>query len=412
MTNIDYGKYSENSLHRLLKKASTIRSETKLWEQECLRIKDSCKEFNDSLMIDIAADERRINKRIYQDIDDIKNQIDSLSINLKQQFIEIAKLNDIIDNEKDVFMFFSTERKKQAQHSITTESMRIYSLVNDIKKLWVKLVDYTGGYKCFLEDKSENLYYLTSMLHYMLNQNEKVSDIITNVSCRTVSCKELLSFCTYSRHYKKLNIIPHSFCYLEPSVKYQSSPLRSKLKEVITSPERSSPLLDLKMNILSKEKEIVILPKCPDPIYKLKRGSHTEVINLLDDSLNIHAINKVLCKKEKESAKLDLIKAIATKHKTHVRAISEKNKTNLFQEQTDILDCCPYCEKSLDEGALHLDHIHPVSKGGLSIAENLVYVCAECNTKKSHKTLRMFINESDLDRNRIEMNLELLKKVF
>ena len=72
---------------------------------------------------------------------------------------------------------------------------------------------------------------------------------------------------------------------------------------------------------------------------------------------------------------------------------------------------CPYCFKLLGENP-HCDHIYPVSRGGLSVQENMVYICANCNKNKKNYTLREFITMNNLDREKIERNLEFLKKRF
>jgi 5-methylcytosine-specific restriction endonuclease McrA len=69
---------------------------------------------------------------------------------------------------------------------------------------------------------------------------------------------------------------------------------------------------------------------------------------------------------------------------------------------------CPYCLGSLADS--HVDHIFPVSKGGLSIESNLVFVCADCNTKKRNLTLRAFAVKFRLDREAIEKRLLKLGK--
>jgi len=50
--------------------------------------------------------------------------------------------------------------------------------------------------------------------------------------------------------------------------------------------------------------------------------------------------------------------------------------------------CCEYCKAPVSHcpGNFHIDHIIPVSKGGLTILENLAYSCGGCNPKKSAKT--------------------------
>jgi 5-methylcytosine-specific restriction endonuclease McrA len=72
---------------------------------------------------------------------------------------------------------------------------------------------------------------------------------------------------------------------------------------------------------------------------------------------------------------------------------------------------CPYCEEDLGPD-FHADHIYPVSKGGQSRAENMVNVCAQCNTEKSDLTLVRFIELKGLNRERIERNLNSLGKEF
>lgn len=72
---------------------------------------------------------------------------------------------------------------------------------------------------------------------------------------------------------------------------------------------------------------------------------------------------------------------------------------------------CPYCESDLSNGG-HIDHIYPVSKGGQSVIENMVFVCTQCNLKKGNLTLLMFIKKYELKRDKIEQALSNLKKEF
>ncbi len=74
-------------------------------------------------------------------------------------------------------------------------------------------------------------------------------------------------------------------------------------------------------------------------------------------------------------------------------------------------DVCPYCGKSIGSEA-RLDHIYPVSKGGLSVRSNLIFVCLECNQKKSDMTLAVFVKVRNLDREAIEARLTQLGKEF
>ena len=48
---------------------------------------------------------------------------------------------------------------------------------------------------------------------------------------------------------------------------------------------------------------------------------------------------------------------------------------------------CKICGRSQIDGVrLHVDHVYPVSKGGLSVFSNLQTLCDECNMGKSNKT--------------------------
>ena len=71
---------------------------------------------------------------------------------------------------------------------------------------------------------------------------------------------------------------------------------------------------------------------------------------------------------------------------------------------------CPYCEQKLLFERSHVDHIHPVSRGGLSEDDNLVLVCAPCNTAKSNKTLRAFCRDVDLNYDVVVARLEMIGK--
>jgi 5-methylcytosine-specific restriction endonuclease McrA len=72
---------------------------------------------------------------------------------------------------------------------------------------------------------------------------------------------------------------------------------------------------------------------------------------------------------------------------------------------------CPYCGGQLGS-APHADHIHPVAKGGLSTKQNMVYICMECNIRKSHMTLTAFTAMEGRDLAGILERLRALGKEF
>ena len=47
---------------------------------------------------------------------------------------------------------------------------------------------------------------------------------------------------------------------------------------------------------------------------------------------------------------------------------------------------CVICGRTAEDGVkLHVDHIKPISKGGLTVPDNLRTLCQECNLGKSDK---------------------------
>jgi len=76
---------------------------------------------------------------------------------------------------------------------------------------------------------------------------------------------------------------------------------------------------------------------------------------------------------------------------------------------------CPYCGIQLDQKA-HLDHIHPVQRGGPSESWNLVYVCMQCNHAKRDMTLKEFAvsdyaKKKDISLSIVNSRLKLLDKM-
>lgn len=402
--------FSEESLRNLINKSETIRGEINEWEKECREIKDSCKIFNDSLMIIIIADEKIINSSLYDEINKINKSIDLIGEDLKQKFKEEQKWDKVAQNEKDILLFFNSDKKNHALVCVTSISDEISILVSKIRQLWIKLIEYTGGYKCVPKYRDNHFHHIPSLLRHILFKNEKLSEVLKNITCKSSEYKCFLDFCLDSKLYKNLSIVPHHSCYVEPTVQYKQSELRSQLRKIV-SPVLSSPIDKLRRSILSKQATIIELPERPNSVFELKKGHRKESINLLDKGFDIKIVRKVLDKKEQERAKIDLVKALASKRTDKTRSLGEKIKKDL-QKQMRIINCCPYCEKSFDGDVPHADHIHPVSKGGLSISENMIYICSTCNTKKTNKTLTKFIKDNNLDRDKIDRNLELLKKTF
>jgi 5-methylcytosine-specific restriction endonuclease McrA len=119
-------------------------------------------------------------------------------------------------------------------------------------------------------------------------------------------------------------------------------------------------------------------------------------------------------KKRKEERNL---RALAAEKTDKQRSLASSNRTKKgYENQLSIVSCCPYCGGNLGTysglGAAHFEHIHPVSKGGLSTNENTVFICADCNANKSNLTLNAFISKFTFDRDAVFERLSLLGKDF
>ncbi|MFE9026211.1 HNH endonuclease [Streptomyces iakyrus] len=72
---------------------------------------------------------------------------------------------------------------------------------------------------------------------------------------------------------------------------------------------------------------------------------------------------------------------------THRRRAAEYGVEHQAYSRTEIMrrwkHACCYCGKR----AVHLDHVHPLSKGGADKESNMVPACRTCNLSKGAKTL-------------------------
>ncbi len=76
---------------------------------------------------------------------------------------------------------------------------------------------------------------------------------------------------------------------------------------------------------------------------------------------------------------------------------------------------CQYCGQSAPDVVLHIDHIHPVSKGGDNNIMNLITSCQGCNSGKSNRLLtdntaiqkqKQQLDELNEKRQQLEMMIE------
>jgi 5-methylcytosine-specific restriction endonuclease McrA len=119
---------------------------------------------------------------------------------------------------------------------------------------------------------------------------------------------------------------------------------------------------------------------------------------------------RLITQKEKVKTKRKAEQALIAAYKGKSRRLADQVKSKL-REQIAIDPHCPYCGWYMAH-ELHCDHIHPLSKGGLSTPQNMVYVCSDCNLKKKGLTLTQFIKKCGFSRVEIEQRLEKLGKEY
>jgi len=110
---------------------------------------------------------------------------------------------------------------------------------------------------------------------------------------------------------------------------------------------------------------------------------------------NRELLNKKIRERIKKKGKSYLCKILAT-HKRRLRMINAKLDTDINStwllnlKETTIR--CPICGVKLIEigrsgNQKQLDHIIPISKGGLHIRSNVRYICARCNNSRGNRSI-------------------------
>jgi 5-methylcytosine-specific restriction endonuclease McrA len=61
----------------------------------------------------------------------------------------------------------------------------------------------------------------------------------------------------------------------------------------------------------------------------------------------------------------------------------ELKKTHWWRVKRSV-GVCHYCGGRFDIEYLTMDHVIPLSKGGMSVRENIVIACKDCNSKKKY----------------------------
>jgi len=153
-----------------------------------------------------------------------------------------------------------------------------------------------------------------------------------------------------------------------------------------------------KVNIGNKKLNIVLLmveyfgdgvPKNFRYTYKISNGKiplkNIKITSV--DGLNTKDDKDIVLWKCKEKANSQNFRS---EHIGKIRDVDVLNslKRNEFK--------CQYCDSKLKYSSWHLDHVHPLSKGGLNIETNITCACKECNLMKGAIPLDKFLHQITL----------------
>ena len=194
------------------------------------------------------------------------------------------------------------------------------------------------------------------------------------------------------------------------------TPEEQKLSKQVTLYEsRRSGMWDLATGINREEKNLEAMKARREK--KKQTLSEKEILKFLDQLG--YAVEPVESKskpkptsqksKQSEDTVIDLWRDKSEADVASARSKQASAKRRLAG-QLNTFSRCPCCEVKLSFEQSHIDHIHPVSKGGLSEDDNLVLVCAACNTSKGRKSLRAFCRDADLNYDVVVARLEMIGK--
>ena len=209
---------------------------------------------------------------------------------------------------------------------------------------------------------------------------------------------------TWERDLEKIIIEPHPFSGLTSIEEYRNDYIKrhgersswafdSMIKEYGLVEYKS-----LEMNVISKDKE-----KRTNTLKSLIRHNKVRIAECQHE---ITVIKEQLVKRQNKRSKQEDLRALATANTEEVRSAASTVKRKLGVDHD-----CPYCGLELGHD-YHADHIYPVAKGGKSTFKNMVNVCRTCNSKKVALTLGVFCRKFGLNRDAIELSLDVLGKDF
>lgn len=164
-----------------------------------------------------------------------------------------------------------------------------------------------------------------------------------------------------------------------------------------------------------KQKKLIKLLNLEETIVEIHK--HQKKINQLNKEKWQHRkrkeiILRLLKEKIPELKKTSKERQKIARLDAYDKKSREKGKTVINQirkEHSQVFNC-PYCNKPTNKNNAEVDHIIPVSGGGLSLRNNLVLVCRDCNQTKSDKSIMEFCATKGISMEELYKRLKSLGK--
>lgn len=125
---------------------------------------------------------------------------------------------------------------------------------------------------------------------------------------------------------------------------------------------------------------------------------HKISFKIIDNKVPLETIKIKVIKKDKTSD--DDIKIFKYNCKEKALKANYRVENLSLISEHDVLDAlkrtnfkCFYCGDNIKSKTWHLDHVFPISLGGLNIATNITPSCKECNLMKSNMPIEYFLNK-------------------
>lgn len=261
------------------------------------------------------------------------------------------------------------------------------------------------------------------MVKYLFNNFDPSKASLSSLVRKEGILKENVEAMRYNLPQMELNEIDTQIRLLEEKyveVISKCCRLEQEAKAIVSGPKMFfHNLIGTEKSNAAKQTSEKIFLKARN-LNKISEEYYSEIELLKDKSYKIREYERILSKyniirewrekREIEEDKKLKVKNIISKSNEGKRNLAKGIRQKVFKNES-----CPYCGNKIDycnKQDFHLDHIYPVSKGGMSTIKNMVYVCSSCNLKKGKYTLRYFIKKYSLDRDAIENRLEELGKDF